>query len=297
MHRTALLGNGPGAGAMPDPSASTAQDRRGGNAKYPYRRGPALQHLPGPGRVPTPGSSAHRRITPRRAATPQRTTPGPTRSAALRRPASKRLENPSRTPLNASHKTFGAVTCCYPDRKLPTRHRITLEYETSRASRKKRAADSCRPTRFGDRNHGLRPSAGRSRSWGWHGRLHNGNWRSETSRPASRVRDRVSPSRSRARRTTDPNILVIGPRNPIVYRRRKPETGREGLVAYPSPEVKRSARRSWSIWSGGVRRRRARTPGGGPSGLRRPRGSFGPLHPATPGKPVRCACCAPSTGN
>lgn len=39
-------------GPMPHPSATAAQDRRGGHPKYAHRRGPALQRLPRPSRVP-----------------------------------------------------------------------------------------------------------------------------------------------------------------------------------------------------------------------------------------------------
>ena len=73
-------------GELAGAAATAAQDRRGGHPKYPHRRGPALQRLSRPSRVPTARTPAHCRTTSVPAATTPRTTQNPTpeRRAALR---------------------------------------------------------------------------------------------------------------------------------------------------------------------------------------------------------------------
>ena len=73
-HRTA--GHGPCPSAMPNPATAASEARRGGDPKHPHRRGAAVQHLPRPSVVPTPGAPAHRRIARGKRAVVEKGVPG-----------------------------------------------------------------------------------------------------------------------------------------------------------------------------------------------------------------------------
>ena len=96
-HRAA--GDALGPGAMPNASASAAQDRhRGdrGDPKYPHRGGATVQRLPRPGRVPALGAPADRRIASRSPRPRPRATtsnPVPERRVALRTTVAVRLSS------------------------------------------------------------------------------------------------------------------------------------------------------------------------------------------------------------
>ena len=130
-HRAARDALGPS--AMPNAPAAAAQDRRRGYPKYPHRGGAAVQRLPRPGGVPTPGASADRRIASFRAAASTRTTsnPVPERRVALRttRAARKTLkcpcpppqtEPPGRQPPTDLSKTLRRKPNNAPENKIAT---------------------------------------------------------------------------------------------------------------------------------------------------------------------------------
>ena len=167
-HRTA--GHGPCPSAMPNPATAASEARRGGDPKHPHRRGAAVQHLPRPSVVPTPGAPAHRRIARGERAVVEKgvpgSPPGPVSYARGHRHGSKTLsrdrlhrsEAPSEAISGQSPSRICAAKCSITSNrtKLPLRAISRLEPAASRARAGLRRRSGKRPGLRGARRTGSR---------------------------------------------------------------------------------------------------------------------------------------------
>ena len=117
--------HGPCPSAMPNPATTASEARRGGDPKYPHRRGAAVEHLPRPSVVPAPGAPAHCRIARGERAVTEKGVPGPpgpARYARGHRHGSKTL---SRDRVNCSGALSEATSGQSPPRICAAKCPIT----------------------------------------------------------------------------------------------------------------------------------------------------------------------------